>query len=443
MLQQSLDVARRARRSARVIRTGARIYLRYKRTQRRVRKFDQASTDAAWGQAHERAAEDLYRLAIDLKGMLIKAGQFIGTRADLAPEAYVRSLSRLQDAVPPRPASVARQTIERELGTRIEDLFAEFSDTPIAAASLAQVHRARPHDGRAVAVKVQYPDVGALVRLDLRNLQLMARIIAWREPRFDYRAIAREFGTQMPLEVDFAREARMTTLVRQNLAELDNIVIPPVIEGLVAEKVVVTEFVEGERIIGPVTASLPQERRNELAGAVTAAFGHQILVDGVFQADPHPGNLLLVPDGRVALLDFGLTKELPNDIRLGFAHLVVAAAGRNPAKIAEAFEMLGVKARTSDPADFVMLTRLFFDPRDAANRAEFNQQRNDALARSPVEAIPGDLVLLGRVVGLLRGVCSSLGVPLSPMAMLRPYAERALAAEAEGQEKVVGSEAAY
>lgn len=442
MLQQSLDVARRARRSARVMRTGGRIYLRYKRTQRRVRTLDQAATDAAWAKAHERAAEDLYRLAIDLKGMLIKAGQFIGTRADLAPEAYVRSLSRLQDAVPPRPASVARETIERELGTRIEDLFAEFSDTPIAAASLAQVHRARMHDGRDVAVKVQYPDVGALVRLDLRNLQLIARLVAWREPKFDYRAIVREFGTQMPLEVDFVREARMTTLVRQNLAELGNIVIPPVVEGLVAEKVVVTEFIEGDRIIGPATASLPQQRRNELAEAVTAAFGHQILVDGVFQADPHPGNLLLMPDGRVALLDFGLTKELPNDIRIGFAHLVVAAAGRNPLKIAEAFEMLGVRARASDPADLVMLTRLFFDPRDAASRAEFNQQRNEALARSPIEAIPGDLVLLGRVVGLLRGVCSSLGVPLSPMAMLRPYAERAIAAEGGLAGEKAGSEAA-
>ncbi len=291
-------------------------------------------------------------------------------------------------------------------------------------------------------MKVQYPDVGALVRLDLRNLQLIARMVAWREPKFDYRAIVREFGTQMPLEVDFAREARMTTLVRQNLAELENIVIPPVIEGLVAERVVVTEFIEGERIIGPISAALTQEQRNDLARSVTAAFGHQILVDGVFQADPHPGNLLLMPDGRVALLDFGLTKELPNEIRIGFAHLVVAAGERSPVKVAEAFEMLGVRAKSSDPQDLLMLTRLFFDPRDAATRTEFNQQRNEALARSPVEAIPGDLVLLGRVVGLLRGVCSSLGVPLSPMAMLRPYAERAIAAETPGATGGPGSETA-
>jgi aarF domain-containing kinase len=205
---------------------------------------------------------------------------------------------------------------------------------------------------------------------------------------------------------------------------------------------VVTEFIEGERIIGPVSAALSQEERNELAQSVTAAFGHQILVDGVFQADPHPGNLLLMPDGRVALLDFGLTKELPDDIRIGFAHLVVAAGERSPLKVAEAFEMLGVRAKSSDPQDLLMLTRLFFDPRDAATRTEFNQQRNEALARSPVEAIPGDLVLLGRVVGLLRGVCSSLGVPLSPMAMLRPYAERALVAEKQKAPGEPGNEAA-
>jgi predicted unusual protein kinase regulating ubiquinone biosynthesis (AarF/ABC1/UbiB family) len=426
-----LDHVRRMRRSARVIRTGARIYLRYKRVQRRVRGKPQAIADGAWLRAHEQSAEEIYRLAVGLKGLLIKVGQFAGTRSDIAPEPYVRSLSRLQDAVPPRPVKQIRATITEELGKPAEDVFGRFDDVPLAAASLAQVHRAALRDGTEVAVKVQYPEVAALVRLDLRNLRTMARMVAWREPSFDYRAIVDELGRQLPLEVDFVREAAMTRLVARNLRDVPGIVVPEVVGEYVTQKVLVTRFVEGERVLGPQSAALAAADREGLARRIAGAFGHQIMVDGVFQADPHPGNLLLTPSGDVALLDFGLTKELPDDIRLGFAQLVIAAADRNPIAIMEAFRALGIRTGSDEPQDLVALTNLFFDARSLEHgRREFRQQRSQALGKSPVEAIPGDLVLLGRVVGLLRGVCASLGVALSPMQMLRPYAEDALEAGA-------------
>ncbi len=424
------DTIKRARRSARVARTGARLYFGYRRTQRQTKSLSPEAADAVWSARHEEFAERIYRMAVDLKGMYIKVGQFAGTRADLFPPAYIRSLSRLQDRVPPRDAAQVRRTIEQELGRPAGELFARFDDVPIATASLAQAHRAALPDGREVVVKVQHREVEGLVRLDIRNLRTLSRIVARRQPGFDYRAIVNEIGTQVPLELDFEREARLTRLVAANLAPVDGVVLPVVVDGYVSRRVLVTEFLDGVPLNQPERLAAFVADRDALARTIAGAYGHMIMVDGVFQADPHPGNLLLLADNRAAILDFGLTKELPDSARLGFARLVCAASRRDGAAIVQAFRELGVRTKSDDPAEVLQLMQLFFDPRpiDGSQRGEFGARR-DALRANPVEEIPGDLVLLGRVVGLLRGVCAQLGTPLSPMEMLRPYAERALALE--------------
>lgn len=421
---------RRARRSFRVARTGARLYLGYKLTQRRARKMSPEAAAAAWERRHEQSAESLYRLAVGLKGLYIKMGQFISTRSDIVPEPYVRRLSGLQDKVPSRPPSQIRGIIEEQFGQRIGELFAWFDDTPLAAASLAQVHRATLHDGREVVVKVQYPEVADLVRLDLRNLRTIVRFVAWREPNFDYRTIVNEMATQVPAELDFVHEAEMTRRVGENLAELELVGVPRVVPELVRRKAFVTEYVDGTRLLDRHRVEGMGADPEALAARIAGAYGHQIMIDGLFQADPHPGNILALPGGRVVLLDFGLTKELPPGMRLAFARLVVAAGDRDPAGIIRAFRELGVRTKSDDPRELVTLMSLFFEARPLGEARETAiAERNAALSRNPVEAIPGDLVLMGRVVALLRGVCASLGAPLSPMQMLRPSAERALAAE--------------
>ena len=434
-----LDNVRRVRRSAKVGRTAARVYFGYRRTQRRARKLSPEASAAAWARAHDTQAERIFATAVSLKGLYIKMGQFVGTRSDVFPAAYARTLGRLQDQAPPRTAASVKATIEKELGRPVSALFREFDETPLASASLAQVHRATLADGREVAVKVQHPEVADLVRLDIRNLNTIVGIVARRQPNFDYRAIVRELGNQVPLELDFVREAEMTRRIKANLASSPGIVVPGVIDELVSRKVLVLEYLEGTRLFRPggkPAASLDGAR---VARAITEAFGQQILMDGVFQADPHPGNLLLLPDGRIGLLDFGLTKELPEAMRLGFARLVVASGQRNPAGVVSAFKELGLKTRNDGPEDVMALTQIFFGPRGAGATSPFGSGTRQALARNPVEALPGDLILLGRVVGLLRGVCSTLGAPLTPMQMLRPFAERALAAEDSGAAAAAGS----
>jgi predicted unusual protein kinase regulating ubiquinone biosynthesis (AarF/ABC1/UbiB family) len=250
--------------------------------------------------------------------------------------------------------------------------------------------------------------------------------VARREPNFDYRAIAAEIGRQVPLELDFVREADLTRRIAVNLASLPGIVVPGVIDDMVRSRVVVLEYLDGKRMFAH-GESIPEGIDGPaLAETITAAFGHQIMVDGLFQADPHPGNLLLLPDGRVALLDFGLTKELPDALRVAFCRLVVAVATRDLPGVTAAMRGLGVKVRNDDPTEVIDLLSIFFGAREEGPEGT-RQGRRAALNRNPVEALPEDLILLGRVVGLLRGVCASLGAPLTPMQMLRPHAERALA----------------
>jgi len=421
------ETQRRLRRSAKVARTGAGIYLGYKRTQRKARKLEPEAAAAAWERRHEQSAEKIFRTVVSLKGLYVKTGQFIGTRSDIVPGPYTRWLSKLQDQVPPRPYSMIERTIQEQFGKPAEELFATIDREAIASASLAQVHRATLADGRDVVVKVQYPEVADLVRLDIRNLKMLVGIVARREPDFDYRAIVNEIGAQVPMELDFVREAAMTKQIKQNLAGLEGIVLPTVVDEFVRPKVLVTEFIPGARLLDVQARELHTTDPAALAQTIANAYGHQIMVDGLFQADPHPGNILVLPGGTAALLDFGLVKELPDSARLGFAKLVVATADRNPTAIFEAFGELGVKMKTEDPEHALALMRLLFDTRPIeGGRRELGAQRS-AIRANPIEAIPGDLVLLGRVIGLLRGVCASLGTPLSPMQMLKPYAEQALA----------------
>lgn len=424
-----LQTVKRLRRSAKVARTGLLIYLGYKRTQRKVRKLDGEAAAAAWEAQHNRSAERLYRMAVTLKGIYIKGGQFIGTRADIVPGPYAAWLSKLQDQVPPHPYAVVERTIQQELGRPVSELFSSFEREALGSASLAQVHRATLPDGREVVAKVQYPEVAGLVKLDVRNLRTIVGLVARREPNFDFRAVVNEIGAQVPLELNFVREAEMTMRIRENLRDVPGIVIPEVVEGYVAGKVLVTEFIPGARLLDTEAREALHPDPVALAQTIANAYGHQIMVDGLFQADPHPGNILVLPDGKAALLDFGLTKELPDSARLGFARLVLAASNRDGQAIVAAFRELGVKTKSDAPEDVLPLMQLFFDARPIdESRGGFGARRG-AIRANPVEAIPGDLVLLGRVIGLLRGVCASLGTPLSPMQMLRPYAERALAVE--------------
>ena len=225
-----------------------RIYVPYKAIQLWSRLTGDGRKEARYRRQDLRAARALYRTSIRLEGLLIKASQFIATRADILPDEWVSTLAGLQDRVPPQPFEIIRTQIERELGRPLESIFSEFDPVPLAAASLAQVHAARTIDGRRCAVKIQYPRIEAIVDADLRNLGFTLRILAWLEPNFDFRVIAREILKYIPMELDFINEARNSEIIAANFAARDDVVIPRVYREMTTRRVLTMELVEGIKV---------------------------------------------------------------------------------------------------------------------------------------------------------------------------------------------------
>ncbi|MBI4570916.1 MAG: AarF/ABC1/UbiB kinase family protein, partial [Chloroflexi bacterium] len=213
-----MNVVQRSRRSARVVRTAATIFAGYRWRAWRSRRLARDDAERRLSAYHRHSAQRVLKAATELQGLMIKVGQMIGARADIFPDEYVEVLSQLHDTVPPRPYSVVRSAIERELGAPVEQLFAELSPVPIAAASLAQVHRGRLRDGRDVAVKVQYPEIEEIVRVDLQNIRLLANMAGRVLRDFDFTAIVDELSTNVPLELDFLHEGKNAEAMARNFA---------------------------------------------------------------------------------------------------------------------------------------------------------------------------------------------------------------------------------
>jgi aarF domain-containing kinase len=406
------------------------IYVSYKRLQKFPAR-DPAERARRLSNAHLANARRIYGLATRLEGLLIKSCQFISSRADVAPPEYVSVLSRLQDRVPARPFRQVVEQVRRELGAHPDEIFAEFSRRPIASASLAQVHRATTRDGHDVAVKVQYPGMARVIETDLRNISLLVRLLARIEPNFDFRIIMNELNRQIPRELDFVLEGQSAERVARDLSRRRDIRVPRVYWEYTARRVLTTEFVDATKI-SDIPALLAQGiDPNQVALIVTEAYCEQILVHGYFHADPHPGNLLVLPGPVVVFIDFGLSKELSNAFRLSYARLVVALMRQDDTEMVEAFRAIGFRTKSEDPESLVALGRSFFEASgpdqkpyvDADVMPEVNERLARILNANPVTEIPGDILLIFRVLGLMSGLQKRLDSRVNMIDTITPYAE--------------------
>jgi len=374
----------------------------------------------------------MYRLAVSLEGLLIKTCQFVSSRADVAPPEYIAVLSRLQDQVPPRPFEEIRAVIREELGGEPEELFASFEERPIASASLAQVHRAITHDGERVAVKVQYPGIARVVATDLQNLRLLVRILARLEPNFDFRVVLDEMARYVPRELDFVEEGRSAERIAAIHAHRRDIRVPKVYWQLTSRRVITLEYIDGIKISDTAALVAAGIDPNAVALIMTEAYCEQILVHGFFHADPHPGNLLVQPGPVVVFLDFGMTKQLPDAFRRNYARLTLAILQGDDERMVEAFRALGFETKHDDPATLVALGRSFFEVTgpdgrpyvDADVMPEVNERLSRILHENPVTRVPGDVVLIFRVLGLMSGLQKRLDSQVSMTETITPFAVR-------------------
>ena len=274
-------------------------------------------------------------LASDLEHLgpaFIKLGQLLSTRADLLPPPYLDALGRLQDRIEPFSFADVERVIHEDLGVRISKAFAEFEAEPMAAASLGQVHRAALRDGRPVAVKVQRPNIREGLATDLATMEDIAGFLDQHTTagqQFEFAQMVAEFRRTLAQELDYQREAHNLVRIASNLASFRRIVVPAPVEDFTSSRVLTMELIQGQKI----TSITPLMRQDfdaiALARELFRAYLHQIIVDGFFHADPHPGNVLLTDDGRIALIDLGMVSRLSPSRQDQLLKLLLAVSETN------------------------------------------------------------------------------------------------------------------
>lgn len=418
----------RLARGARVMRTAAMVYGSYKLPELARKVVGRANGPPppdVRAAAHRRNAQRIFDTALELRGLLIKMCQVIGTRSDIFPPEYVKVLSQCHDRLPPRPFEVIRAQVERELGAPLGEVFASFEPQPLAAASLAQVHRATLPDGQAVAVKVQYPDIEEIVRVDIASVTRVCRLYLRVDPNpLDLLPLLEELTRHLALEIDFRREADSADRVRALFADDRGVLIPAIHRQRSTGRVLTMEFVDGIKVTdmaGLRAAGLDPE---QVVQNLMRIYVRMILAYGFFQADPHPGNLFVRPDGQIVLLDFGLAKDLAPGFGLGMFELMFAMMTLNEAAMLKAFDQLGFRTESGDPQWLVEVARRMVEVSGRRFEGEFTEDMTEhlfaAIRDNPVVKVPGDFVLVGRAFGLLSGIAHTLGTRANVLDAMAP-----------------------
>ncbi len=286
----------------------------------------------------ERQAIWLKEKLIELGPTFIKIGQSMGTRADLLPLPFVKELGTLVDSVPPFPNEIAFARIEHELGCKINEMYAEFELEPVAAASLGQVYRARLHTGEEVAVKVQRPNLDATIKGDLVILQKVAKF-AERFPKLnenaDWAGMLREFDVTVHEEMDYMAEGQNAERFRINFKNWNDVHVPTIYWNATTSKVMTMEFIHGAKVTDVDELKRRDVSPEKVNRLLIKTYLKQLLEDGFFHADPHPGNLLVMPDGRVAFFDFGMVGRITPDLQSKMIDAFFHVVSKDAAGIAD------------------------------------------------------------------------------------------------------------
>ncbi len=411
-----MQLTARIQRSVQVGYTAGTIWLSYKVPEytRKLLRLPEADK-ATLSRRNERTADRILALALSMRGVMIKMCQAVATRADMFPPEFIDKLKQCHDAVPSKPFPVVCETVESEFGKPLDAVFSEFEEEPIASASLAQVHRAKLHDGREVAVKVQYPDIEDIIRTDLRNMQRVCRIYEFFDPQpLELLPLLREITTHLGYELDFRREAEFGERVRELFSDDNQVKIPEVYPEWSTKRVLVMERISGIKITEKEAIVAAGLDPADVVQDLMHIYVRMILAAGFFQADPHPGNLFVTPEGQVIVIDFGLSKELPEGFGLGLFELMFSLMTFNESAMVRAFNELGFRSKSGDDDTFLAIARRMVSRSDSGSfEGEFTEEMTDelfeAIREDPVADVPTDFVLVARVFSFLSGIAHTLG----------------------------------
>ncbi len=380
-----------------------------------------------------RGPDDLVEALTELGPTFVKLGQMLSTRGDLLSAPYREALASLQDDVAAVDFSVIEQVIEAELGVSPHTVFEKIDSTPLAAASLAQVHRATLRGGREVVVKVQRPNIKDQIVEDLEIVNEIARAVDRHTDlgrKYEFARIAEQFRSALLAELDYEQEAQNLNVIGGTMLDFENIVLPEPVTDLVTSKVLVMDYIDGQSVssLGPLARM--EADFEPLANDLCEAYLHQILVAGIFHSDPHPGNVLVLPDNRLALIDLGMVSHIETDLRSQLLRVLIALSAGNGRETAELALDLG-------------------ELRESANRDRFIQQVGDLVTQRKhqpsldrklgntllkIVAIyaengirpPVEIGLLGKTLLLLDEVARMLDPEFDPDEVIDAYAQTVL-----------------
>ena len=358
-------------------------------------------------------AQALLDSLLTLGPTFIKLGQLLSTRPDILPPEYIEEFSKLQDRVPPAEWDAARAVLESELGP-IDEAFAEFENEAISGASLGQVYRAQI-DGESVAVKVRRPGIEALVEADLRVIKWSLPVLMYfvGEARsFSLETLADEFSKTIREEMNYEREARMLTEIRENFADNDRVRIPEVRESHSTERVLTMEYVPGTKINDIDDLDERGFDRTQLAETLQRAYLQMIIDDGVFHADPHPGNLAVQDDGKLVFYDFGMSGRVDPFVQDKIVDFYAAVADQNIDAILDALIEMGTLSPEADRQVMGDVMELAIADARGEDIEQYRvqqiiQQVEDTIYEFPLR-LPANLALVLRVATVVEGVCVTL-----------------------------------
>jgi ubiquinone biosynthesis protein len=396
---------------------------------------------------HRRNAARIREAILEVQGLFIKIGQGISILSNFLPADFRDQLQSLQDRIPPRPLREIRARLRQELGGEIEELFSEFERVPIASASLAQVHAARLADGRRVAVKVQHLNIEVLAKRDLAALRNVLRLVEIAVGVRGLTAVFQELRAMILDELDFAKEADYAQQIAAAFVADAGVSVPAVVRECSTTRLLTMEFMDGVKVSDlEGLAALGVDRR-AVAERIVGAYCKMLFREGVFHADPHPGNILVRADGGIVLLDFGAVARLSPGMQAGIPQFLEAVLRRDQAKILESLGLMGFVQRRGDSgeanrvAERVIdaiysrflggidlstwnLSELRFDPRAKLDLMVDLGRLDISLADiNATFRIPREWLLLERTALLLAGLCTHLDSTMRPLAVIRPYLE--------------------